>query len=1016
MNRLSQPEIITQKRLIKLFQDELDFEYLGEWRDRENNSNIEESLLNKNLESRGYQKIQISRAVELLKRVASDNRKSLYQRNQETYNLLRYGVQIQTEPGNPFETVNLIQWENVKSNHFSLAEEVTLQGNMERRPDIVFYINGIAIGVLELKRSKIAITEGIRQSRSNQQKRFNEWFYSTVQIVMAGSDSEGLKYGTIGTPESYFLNWKEDEDEDEDFKLDKYLKKIFEKSRLLELIHDFILFDSGMKKLPRVHQYFGIKAAQEYVQRHESGIIWHAQGSGKSIVMVLLSKWILENNSKARVVIITDRDALDKQIEEVFNNSGERIERASSGRDLLHKLSQPSPRLLCSLVHKFGKQGLENFETYIKQLKENESSSIGDIFVLVDECHRTQSGKLNRLMKAQLPKATFIGFTGTPLLKVDKQTTKEIFGGYIHRYLFNEAVDDGVILDLCYEARDVNQLLGSQDKIDQWFDIKTKGLNDWQKAALKKQWGNLQTVLSSKSRMGRVVDEIVFDFNLKPRLISTKGNAMLVAGSIFEACNYYELFNKTELRGKCAVITSYNPHGSDISYEDTGATSDTDRETIYKIYEDILKDVDSSPGKTKTETYEDEMKRLFVKERWNMRLLIVVDKLLTGFDAPSCTYLYIDKKMQDHGLFQAICRTNRLDGEDKDFGYIVDYKSLLQKVENAISVYTDELDRDDEKTKPDILLKDRIQLNRNKLDTAIEAIEELCEPVNPPKQTLEYIRFFCGNSEIPSDLDYTAQKRNALYQLTASLIRSYANVANDMEEAGYNNIEISHIKSRVEHFKDARDIVKNASGEYLDLKPYEADMRRLIDTYIEAEEPRSISNFDNISLVELIVKSGAADAINERLANSNKSNESISETIENNIRSVLLKGQLSDPVFFEKMSNLLGQIIKERKSQALEYETYLLKIEDLAKKVQVGGDEEIPNKINTPELRALYNNMDQDEDKVITLNNELLKNIPDGWRDIIPREQRVKQVIFSIVNDESEVERLFQIIKQQNGY
>ena len=502
MSRLSQPEIITQKRLIKLFRNQMAYDYLGDWRDRDNNSNIEEGLLSQNLNLRDYSQAQISRAIDLLKRVATDTSKSLYQRNQDVYNLLRYGVKVTVDVGRPTETIHLIDWQNLEANQFALAEEVTLHGNLERRPDLVFYINGIAIGVLELKRSKVAITEGIRQNISNQQLRFNEWFYPTVQFVMAGSDAEGLRYGTIGTPEPFFLTWKENEEEDEGYKLDKYLNKMFGKSRLLELLHDFVLFDGGIKKLPRVHQYFGVKAAQAHVTKHEGGIIWHTQGSGKSIVMVLLTKWILENNPSARVVIITDRDELDKQIEGIFSDAGESIERATSGRNLLTKLSQPSPRLLCSLVHKFGKQGFEDFETYIKQLKTTDTSVFGDIFVLVDECHRTQSGKLHRLMKAQLPNATFIGFTGTPLLKIDKETTKQVFGGYIHRYLFTEAVDDGVVLDLSYEARDVDQTLGSQDKIDAWFDAKTRGLNDWQKAVLKKQWGTMQTILSSKSRMG----------------------------------------------------------------------------------------------------------------------------------------------------------------------------------------------------------------------------------------------------------------------------------------------------------------------------------------------------------------------------------------------------------------------------------------------------------------------------------------------------------------------------------
>jgi type I restriction enzyme R subunit len=208
MSRLSQPEIITQKRLIDVFTSQMGYDYLGDWRDRDNNSNIEDELLSQNLTSRGYSQAQISRTIDLLNRASTDNSKSLYQRNQDTYNLLRYGVQVKVDASKPTETIHLIDWQNSKANHFALAEEVTLRGNLERRPDLVFYINGIAIGVLELKRSKVAITEGIRQSISNQQPRFNEWFYPTVQLVMAGSDAEGLRYGTVGTPEPFFLTWK----------------------------------------------------------------------------------------------------------------------------------------------------------------------------------------------------------------------------------------------------------------------------------------------------------------------------------------------------------------------------------------------------------------------------------------------------------------------------------------------------------------------------------------------------------------------------------------------------------------------------------------------------------------------------------------------------------------------------------------------------------------------------------------------------------------------------------------
>ena len=339
-----------------------------------------------------------------------------------------------------------------------------------------------------------------------------------MQFVFAGSDSEGLRYGTIGTEEKYFLKWKEDEQDDTRFKLDKYLLKMCAKERLIELMHDFVLFDGGIKKLPRVHQYFGVKAAQRHVRERKGGIIWHTQGSGKSIVMVLLAKWILENLPRARVVIVTDRDELDKQIQDVFSASGETIQRTTSGRDLVSQLSQATPRLICSLVHKFGHKDVDNFERFIGELKAQPCRTVGEIFVFVDECHRTQSGKLHRIMEAILPNAVFIGFTGTPLLKKDKQTSLEVFGGYIHTYKFSEAVEDEVVRDLIYEARDIDQTLGSDDKIDAWFNAKTRGLNDWRKAALREKWGTMQHVLSSKGRMDRVVEDVVLDFAVKPNI------------------------------------------------------------------------------------------------------------------------------------------------------------------------------------------------------------------------------------------------------------------------------------------------------------------------------------------------------------------------------------------------------------------------------------------------------------------------------------------------------------------
>lgn len=1036
MTPIGEIERSTQNRIIRLFQSELGYQYLSNWEEREGNSNIEEELLTKYLIRKGYSPVQISKAIFTLQSTATTFDKSLYTTNKNVYQLLRYGVKVKAEAGENYETVHLFNWERFHDNDFAIAEEVTIKGNRTKRPDIVLYVNGIALGVLELKRSIVSINEGIRQSIVNQKDDFIQPFFATIQFIFAGNDTEGLRYGTINTPEKYYLKWKEDEDDDSRNPLEKYLIKMCNKDRFMELIYDYVLFDGGVKKLPRVHQYFGIKAAQEFVNQYEGGIIWHTQGSGKSIVMVILAKWILENNPNARVAVITDRDELDKQIERVFEDSGEDIYRTRSGRDLMHQLGRATPRLLCSLIHKFGRKDVENFNQFIQELESQPSNAVGEIFVFADEAHRTQSGRLHRTMKAMLPNAVFIGFTGTPLLRSDKQTSLEIFGKYIHTYKFNEGVEDQVVLDLIYEARDIDQKLTSQQRIDDWFDAKTRGLNDFQKSELKKKWGTMQAVLSSRSRMEKIVQDIIFDFNTKPRLNSERGNAILVASSIYEACRYYELFQKTELKNKFAIVTSYNPQTGDITTEDTGANTETQKEFMYNLYTEILNDVSPHANKTKTETYEDQAKYLFVNEPTNMKLLIVVSKLLTGFDAPSCTYLYIDKSMQDHGLFQAICRVNRLDGDDKPFGYIVDYKDLFKKVEDAVAVYTSELDYDEFEPKDiDVMLKDRLKAGKERLDNALEEIALLCEPVEPPKDTMAHIRYFCGNPEIPDELKEREPQRTALYKNTVSLIRAYANIADEIQEAGYTEREIESIKGDIDHYLKLREEVRRASGETLDMKTYEADMRHLIDTYIQAEDPETISPFGDMSLLDIITNAGIAGAIDTLPPGIKKNRQAVAETIENNVRKKIIREHLVDPAFFDDMSTLLAAIIRERKENAISYEEYLKKISKLVQHVNEGKTEETPEVIQTNAQKALYNNLGKDETLAMLVDEAVKNSKRDGFRGNLAKEREIKFAIYNTLKGysrgedtvtlgdppvpygiEQTVERIFKIIVEQQDY
>lgn len=1044
MSGIGKPERVTQKRVIALFRDELGYRFLGDRSDRAGNSNIEEGDLSAYLTGAGYSPDQISRAIHKLKTEATNPNRSLYDTNKAVYRCLRYGVDVKTEAGANHDRIKLIDWEHPERNDFALAEEVTLQGDHERRPDLVLYLNGIAIGIIELKNSRVSIGDGIRQCLSNQQKMFHEWFFTTIQLVFAGNDSEGLKYGTIETPEKMFLRWKEDEADNTRFKLDKYLLKMCRKERIIELLHDFVLFDGGRKKLPRVHQYFGIKKAQERVNAYTGGIIWHTQGSGKSIVMVLLAKWILENKPHARVLVLTDRDELDKQIERVFNEAGEAIYRTSSGADLMAQLGQAAPRLLCSLVHKFGKKGVKEekaFDAFIEELKRQPTPAVGELFIFVDECHRTQSGRLHKTMKAMLPGAVFIGFTGTPLLKKDKQTSLEVFGTYIHTYKFGEAVEDEVVLDLVYEARDVPQELVSDGKVDTWFEVKTRGLNEWQKAALREQWGTMQRVLSSRSRMERVVEDIIFDFSVKPRLSSERGNAMLVASSIYEAACYFDLFQNTPFKGRCAVVTSYNPHAQEVTLEETGANTETDKQFLYNLYTELLKEVDPKPGKTKTETYEDEVKAKFIEQPANMRLLIVVDKLLTGFDAPSCTYLYIDKTMHDHGLFQAICRTNRLDGDDKPFGYIVDYKDLFKHVQGAMAVYTSDLDDSDGGANPEILLETRLKKGRERLDQAIETVEMLLEPVQPPKGELEHIHYFCGNTEIPEDLQTRETQRVALYKSVAALVRAYANIADDLVAAGYTDSQIAKIKLGLDRNLKLREVIRQASGETIDLKAYEADMRHLIDTYIEADGARVISGFGEVGLLDIIVKSGIADAIASLPDGIKGSKDAVAETIANNVRSKIIKEHLNDPAFFDKMSALLREILDDLRAQRISYEEFLKRIGKLAKQVQTGQADDTPVKLSSPGKRALYNNLMEVDSRpdqtswgegahhygnersatmlrlALQIDETVTRVRPDGWRGNQAKENAIKAAIYPLLgNNPDKVERIFLILKAQREY
>lgn len=1034
MSKVGQIERATQNRIVALFQKQLNYRYLGNLEKEEENCNVNEDILTSHLTRMGYNATLISKALfEFKKLVNINSNDNLYQANKSVYAALRYGINVKEEAGQNKETVYLINWKNPLDNDFSIAEEVTIKGHHNKRPDIVVYINGIAIGVLELKRSTVSVTEGIRQNNDNQKHIFIKSFYTTIQLVMAGQDIEGLRYAAIDTSEKYYLKWKEVSEEfnpndkyllqltqpireqanKADNLLDKQIIEMLGKERLIEILHDFVVFDRGQKKFCRPNQYFGLKAAQEHIRQKEGGIIWHTQGSGKSLTMVWLTKWIREFNFNARVLIITDRDELDKQIEKVFKGVDEQIVRTKSGADLIEKLNDTKPWLLCSLIHKFGNKEEADYDSYLDELKNSlprDFKPKGDFYVFVDECHRTQSGDLNKAMRQLLgERAVFIGFTGTPLMQADKKRSIEIFGKYIHTYKFDEAVKDGVVLDLRYEARDIEQKITSLDKIDAWFDSKTKGLTDFAKTELKQKWGTMKKVFSSVGRLQKIVADILLEMETRERLQNGRGNAILVSDSIYNACRFYQLFQDSGFT-RCAIVTSFAPTHSDIKGEGEGHT---EKLMQYEIYQKMLN------GKT-TEDFEDEAKKRFIDEPAQMKLLIVVDKLLTGFDAPSATYLYIDKSMRDHGLFQAICRVNRLDGDDKDYGYIIDYKDLFGSLESAYKDFTSKAFEDYDKADVEGLLSFRLNKGKERLDDALETIKALCEPVFPPKGTKEYISFFCGNPQIKEDLKDSEAKRVALYKAVISLIRAYANIADEMEEAGYKPQEIEAIKIDLKHFEGVRKEIQLASGDWVDLKQYEPAMRHLIDSYIAAEESEKVSAFDDFSLVELLVKDGKG-ALEKLPSSINKNKSAMAETIENNLRKVIIEESPTNPIYYEKMSVLLDELIKLRNAEAAEYEKYLEEIVKLAVKIKKPEtSKEYPTRINTQAMRALYDNLDKDEPLTIAMDSAVIYGKHDDWEGTLSKEKHLKnKVVKSVLEEYHKLEKLdsiFEIIKQQRDY
>lgn len=1033
-SHIGEPERPVQNRLLALFKEKLKYEYLGNYEYRTCNRNIERKLLFDYLMStKKWSGDEAKRAIAILEKEAYCTPQNMQEKNEKVYSLLRYGVNVSPDVGTKKITVNLIDWEHPDKNQFYIAEEVTINSStpdsFTKRPDLVVYVNGIALAVIELKRSKVSVHDGIRQTIGNQQENFIRPFFSTVQLLFAGNDSQGLYYGVIDTPEKFWLRWKEP-DTSIPNELDRSVTQWFNKERLLEMIHDFLVFDAGVKKVCRPNQYFAVKAAQPRCEKKEGGVIWEAQGSGKSLIMVWLAEWIHENIDNSRVVIITDREELDEQISDGFKDTGETIARAKSGAGLIGMLNEEAPWLLCTLIHKFGKKNVEGkgdmagvkseiplekyLEDIVAQLPQGFKAK-GNIFVFIDECHRTQGGYLHEAMKTIMGKdVMMIGFTGTPLLHTQKKDTWQTFGPLIHAYRFNEAVEDGVILDLRYESRKVDQFLGNKDKIDAWFEKKTKGLNKVAAARLKGRWATMQNIFSSRQRIDAVVGDICLDMDTTPMLVNRRGNAILVADSIYQACRYWDAFQKTALKGHCAVITSFEAKADDINMASSGENESED-EYKYRIYKEM------TDGHKSVSAFEAYAKKEFIDHPKNMRLLIVVDKLLTGFDAPSACVLYIDKHMENHNLFQAICRVNRVDGDDKEYGYIVDYQNLFECISGAIGDYTSDGAALSGYDKEDIegYIKEKNKACRKDLEEAKEQVEALLALVHP--QTREgFFRYFVYDDNAPEEemdkqLDDNAEKRSKLYKYVRRYLNCYANLANSLEDMGYSEAERKEYAECAKKYDALKREIELRSNDHIDMRRYEPDMRQVLDLYVKAEDSEVIAKLDDTSFLDIVA------AQNEEQLNDlpdelkDEYGRASAETVEANLREVIRKDSPFNPAYYGKLSIILQELIDKRRKEMLDYEEYMKELIELVKKARGKSANSYPESIKTPGMRALYDNLGQNEYLAIRAHEVIKENALVGFRDNRLKQRKLIKALAKLLGDEM-AQKIYDIIKLHDEY
>lgn len=942
-----------------------------------------------------FQPVHLTEAIRRLTDMPLDG---LVRTNEQIYNLLTLGTSIDVaiDGDSKGRQVQYIDWLHPERNVYHVTTEFAVERTRSHetcRPDLVLFINGIPVVVIECKRrdqdgqtGDKAIDKGVRQVVTYQQDDHIPALFTFIQLALATSVND-LRYGTAGTPAKFWSAWKEEDLQDTTVEQaantplssavldalftapdarqataysqaraewdrriatgprlataqDRGLYALLRPERLLRFIRDAVVFDAGVKKVARYQQWFAVERTVRRIEalrqgRREGGVIWHTTGSGKSLTMVMLAKAIALHPSipDARVVLVTDRDDLDEQLHRTFGACGKAAERAKTGEHLMRLIAEKKASVISAIINKF--------ETVIKKHQVVDDSA--DIIVMVDESHRTNYGTFAAQMRRVFPNACYLAFTGTPLTRVaksrmgvegkaqgtrkPKHDTADKFGGFIHCYTMREAVDDHAVVPLVYEGR-MAVLQQNQAAMDAWFERLTKGLTDRQKADLKRKLARAEVIQDARERLKIIAFDIVQHFEKNFQGRGLKGQ--VAANKRASAIRLRQFMQ--EFSGLRVEVIMSRPDVRDTD-EDTEATQEEDRLEDRKLIDAFWQQMMTTYGDE--DAYNSTIKKAFGRESSGVDLLIVVDKLLTGFDEPRNAVLYIDKSLKDHGILQAIARVNRL-CPGKEFGLIIDYRGVLGELNTAMQTYEKLANFDAED----------LELAGTIIDIS-QIIADLPQHHGDLWAVFKEVRNQHDNEAMERHLA-PADRREAFYQALRTFSKTLA--AALASESLYAQVPAQRIevyKQDLKRFMSLRASVQSRYADTVDFSQYEAQIKKMMDSHIMAPEVDIIT-----PEVDIFDRDAFARELGKR-----QSVESKADTIANRVAKTCHEKMEEDPVFFARFAELVQKAIDDYRQGRLSELEYLKKVEEFLATVRQGHAKDLPHALDGDEhleARAFY--------------------------------------------------------------